>query len=173
MVHSYSQFATQGSGSLPGYSVNGYDGSDVSTAKATSNYSTYGVLYNGYAVAQTGINAICPTGWHVPLESEWTILSNFLGEESIAGGKMKETGTTHWSSPNEGATNESDFTALPGGSITSDGSLYAFGILSFFWSSSNWNPGYYWYVTLSTYDAGFGKQVYFKTEGFSIRCLKD
>jgi uncharacterized protein (TIGR02145 family)/prepilin-type N-terminal cleavage/methylation domain-containing protein len=173
VVHSYSQFATQGSSSLPGYSVTGYDGSDVPTAKATSNFTTYGVLYNGYAIGQTGINAICPTGWHVPSEVEWTTLATSLGGDSVAGGKMKETGTTHWNSPNDGATNESTLTVLPAGSITYEGSIYGFRILSMFWTSSNWNPGYYWYISLSTYDGGFGKQVYLKTEGFSVRCLLD
>jgi len=71
----------------------------------------YGALYNWHSV-NTG--KLCPTGWHIPTDTEWTTLTTFLGGVS-AGGKLKETGTTHWSSPNTGATNESGFTALPGG----------------------------------------------------------
>ena len=73
---------------------------------------TYGALYNWYTV-ETG--NLCPTGWHVPTDAEWTELIDYLGGESVAGGKLKETGTTHWNSPNPGATNETGFTTLPGG----------------------------------------------------------
>lgn len=77
-----------------------------------TNKETYGALYNWYAV-QT--NKICPAGWHVPSDSEWTALTDFLGGESTAGGKLKEAGTMHWDSPNTGATDESGLTLLPGG----------------------------------------------------------
>ncbi len=73
---------------------------------------TYGALYNLHVVS-TGI--LCPSGWHVPSDAEWTVLSDYLGGESVAGGKLKEAGTTHWYTPNAGATNETGFTALPGG----------------------------------------------------------
>jgi uncharacterized protein (TIGR02145 family) len=72
----------------------------------------YGALYNWYTV-NTG--KLCPTGWHVPSTTEWTTLETFLGGASVAGGKLKETGTSKWFSPNTGATNETGFTALPGG----------------------------------------------------------
>lgn len=86
-----------------------------------NNKDTYGALYNWYAV-NTG--KLCPKGWHVPTDNDWTILANYLGGEtydnknieSKTGGKLKESGTIHWSSPNEGATNETGFTGLPGGS---------------------------------------------------------
>ena len=77
-----------------------------------NNKNLYGGLYNGYCVI-TG--KLCPTGWHVPTDSEWTELSDYLGGDDVAGGKMKETGTTHWLSPNTDANNESGFTGLPGG----------------------------------------------------------
>ncbi|MBI5010148.1 MAG: fibrobacter succinogenes major paralogous domain-containing protein, partial [Bacteroidia bacterium] len=79
---------------------------------ATTYKSTYGALYNWYAV-NTG--KLCPIGWHVPSDDEWTLLTTFRGGYSVAGGKLKETGTLHWTSPNTGATNETGFTALPGG----------------------------------------------------------
>jgi len=77
----------------------------------TTYKAIYGALYNGYAV-NTG--KLCPVGWHVPSDAEWTTLFTYLGGESVAGGKMKETGISHWTSPNSGATNESGFTGLPG-----------------------------------------------------------
>ncbi|NCC87809.1 MAG: hypothetical protein EOM05_08075, partial [Clostridia bacterium] len=106
------------------YYVYGYDGTSVIDAKATSNYNTYGVLYN-WPAAMAGslsstsnpsdVKGVCPAGWHVPSDAEWTELTDYLGGEGVAGGKLKETGTTHWSSPNSDATNETGFTALPGG----------------------------------------------------------
>jgi len=78
-----------------------------------NNVATYGRLNNWYAVADS--RNISPAGWHVASDAEWQTLSIFLGGDAIAGGKMKETGTTHWYSPNTGATNESGFSALPGG----------------------------------------------------------
>ena len=98
---------------LPYYYVYGYYGTDVNAAKATANYTTYGVLYN-WAAALTS----CPAGWHLPGTGEWTQLTDYLGGLSTAGGKLKETGTAHWASPNTGATNEYGFTALPGSSYS-------------------------------------------------------
>src|SRR5574344_2757322 len=106
------------------YYVYGYNGTNVADAKATANYKTYGVLYNwtaamnGEASSTTnpsGIQGVCPAGWHLPSDAEWTELTDYLGGTSVAGGKLKETGTTHWASPNYKATNETGFTALPGG----------------------------------------------------------
>jgi len=77
-----------------------------------SNVNTYGRLYTWWAV--TDIRGVCPTGWHVPTEDDWITLTTYLGGEDVAGGKLKEAGTTHWWAPNEGATNSSGFTALPG-----------------------------------------------------------
>src|SRR5574344_426899 len=98
----------------------GYADMDVAAAKATENYQTYGVLYNW-----TSALTACPSGWHLPSDAEWKQLEMYLGvtqEEADEtwwrgtdeGGKLKEVGTFHWESPNEGATNESGFTALPG-----------------------------------------------------------
>jgi uncharacterized protein (TIGR02145 family) len=103
---------------------------------ASTYKAVYGALYNWYTV-NTG--KICPAGWHVPSYDEWNILSTFLGGLDVAGGKLKETGTTHWQSPNEGATNESGFTALPGSmrDVTADfGSGDEIGIYGNWWSST-------------------------------------
>ena len=84
--------------------------------KAT-NKDTYGALYNYYVVdpAANGGKNVCPTGWKVPTNDEWTALTTYLNGEAAAGGKLKEAGTAHWQTPNTGATNETGFTALPAG----------------------------------------------------------
>ena len=95
----------------PYYYVYGYEGTDVTAAQATTNYATYGVLYNWPAVMTEGI---CPSGWHIPTDEEFTELTDFLGGD--AGGKMKETGNAHWTGLNiDNSSNSSGFTALPGG----------------------------------------------------------
>jgi len=157
VVHSNSQFATQGNGSLPGYGVYSYDGSDVSTAKATSNYSTYGVLYNWHALDQVNL---CPTGWYVPSDAEWTTLITYLGGESVAGGEMKKTG-------------ELDFTALPAGLRNIYGDFdYILSNVNF-WSSSEYNSSDSWSIFLSSKDSQAQHFYDGKTNGFSVRCLLD
>jgi uncharacterized protein (TIGR02145 family) len=101
---------------------------------AVTNKNTYGALYNWYAVNTA---KLCPTGWHVPSNEEWTVLTTHLGGESVAGGKLKETGTSHWLSPNTGATNETGFTALPGGYRDHNYNAFKYiGEYSFWWSST-------------------------------------
>lgn len=112
---------------------------------SVTNAETYGALYT-WAAAMNGaassnsipssVQGVCPDGWHLPSDAEWTELTDYLGGESIAGGKLKETGTTHWHSPNTGATNETGFTALPGGDRVSDGSFHYVGGLGFWWSAT-------------------------------------
>tara|TARA_B110000211_G_scaffold222493_1_gene271236 strand:- start:58 stop:732 length:675 start_codon:yes stop_codon:yes gene_type:complete len=116
----------------PHYYVYRFAGSTVSEAKATTNYESYGVMYNWPAVMTEGV---CPTGWHIPSDGEFTELTDFLGGQTVAGGKMKEAGYDHWSSPNTDATNSSGFTCLPGGYATSDGPAGR-GEVGFFWSTS-------------------------------------
>src|SRR5574344_137160 len=134
-----------GSQTTPHYYVYGYDGTNVADAKATDNYATYGVLYNwtaamnGEASSTTnpsGIQGVCPAGWHLPSDAEWTELTDYLGGASVAGGKLKETGTTHWDSPNTGATNETGFTALPGGYRTNLGFFNNIGYHGNWWSAT-------------------------------------
>src|ERR1035437_1728963 len=94
----------------------------------------YGKLYNWYAVNDP--RGLAPTGWHVPSDAEWWTLSTCLGGAAVAGGAMKETGTTHWTSPNTGATNSSGFTGLPEGLRTDGGPFYDVGSYGGWWSST-------------------------------------
>ncbi|MBK7695522.1 MAG: fibrobacter succinogenes major paralogous domain-containing protein [Saprospiraceae bacterium] len=142
-----------------------------------SNSKTYGKLYNWYAV--TDSHNICPIGWHIPSDAEWTTLTDFLGGENTAGGKLKEAGTTHWQSPNYGATNESGFTALPGGRRNSDGSfenpLNKLGIRydGAWWTSTLFGMHSIWYRSIGYSGIGVGRNDSMETNGFSIRCIKD
>jgi uncharacterized protein (TIGR02145 family) len=160
--------SANGSNTTSYYYVYGYQGTSVSEAKATNNYQTYGVLYNWSAA----LNA-CPADWHLPSDSEWTVLVDYLGGSSVAGGKMKATGTTHWSSPNTGATNSSGFSGLPGGYRLVIATFGGVGNVSNWWSSTEYNAsnargrGLIYangLVTSYGYDMG---------DGFSVRCLKD
>ena len=171
-----------GSTSVAYYYVYGYDGTDIAAAKATSNYTTYGVLYNwpaamsGAASSDTnpsGVQGICPTGWHLPSDAEWTTLTTYLGGLSVAGGKMKEAGTTHWSSPNTGATNESGFTALPGGYRNTNGTFTTIGRYGYWWSSTQSSTNNAWYRGLPYHTGNVYRDTGGKGLGFSVRCLRD
>ncbi|MBP9649138.1 MAG: fibrobacter succinogenes major paralogous domain-containing protein, partial [Paludibacteraceae bacterium] len=144
--------------------------------------TTYGVLYNwtaamdGEASSTTnpsGIQGVCPTGWHLPSDAEWAGLTNYLGGTSVAGGKLKETGTTHWASPNTDATNETGFTALPGGNRANNGSFANFGYYGYWWSATEGGTYYAWArgMYFSSYDVY--RYLYTKELGFSVRCVRD
>jgi uncharacterized protein (TIGR02145 family) len=137
-----------------------------------ANNTTYGKLYNWYAVADS--RNLCPAGWHVPSDGEWTTLENFLGGSTVAGGKMKTT--TGWNDYNGQygkGTNESGFSGLPGGGRYGNGTYDAIGNFGNWWSSTEYssaNAGgrylFYYY--------GFSYRLNFlKREGFSVRCLRD
>jgi uncharacterized protein (TIGR02145 family) len=130
----------------------------------------FGALYNYYAV-NTG--NLCPAGWHIPSDGEWSALTIYLGPESIAGNKLKEAGTGHWTGLNSVATNESGFTALPGGCRTYTGSFTNIG-----------RYGYWWSSTEATASSAYSRDLYYgysnidrnsgsKLSGFSVRCVKD
>jgi uncharacterized protein (TIGR02145 family) len=159
-----------GSEITPYYYVYDYFGTNVANAKATTNYSTYGVLYNWEAA-----KLACPEGWHLPSEEEWTELIDYVGGKDVAGAKLKEKGTTHWNSPNAGVTNESGFTALPGGRRRIDGTFLGIGDLNYLWSSTpsndGWYPGAYLHV-LSSIENKIHTSAYFKGVGYSVRCVK-
>ncbi|MFH1120215.1 MAG: FISUMP domain-containing protein [Bacteroidota bacterium] len=131
--------------------------------------STYGALYNWYAVADN--RNLCPAGWHIPSNAEWTDLTNYLGGEDIAGGKMKEAGLLHWQSPNTGATNESGYNGIPGGIRSFFGSFMDLGSSGFFWSSTG--VGYqalYRNLQHNDSDIGWGETPVW--DGYSVRCLR-
>jgi uncharacterized protein (TIGR02145 family) len=132
--------------------------------------NTYGLLYNWFAINS---GKLCPSGWHVPTDSDWNILVNNLGGDSVAGGKMKETSTRHWKNPNTGATNVSGFTALPGGQRGSNGVFYLNGETGYWWSATLY---YQWSASQIVLGYDF-KELYQITvsahTGLSIRCLKN
>jgi uncharacterized protein (TIGR02145 family) len=154
----------------------------------TANGPVYGKLYNWYAVA--GIydaasaanpalrKKLAPTGWHIPTDAEWTQLTDCLGGQNVAGGKMKATGTIQagtglWESPNYGATNSSGFTGLPAGYRYDNGSFTNIGYDGGWWSSSENGATAAWDRVLD-YGTGFAFRFdYFKYYGYSVRCLRD
>ena len=135
---------------------------------ATNYKATYGAIYNWYTVT-TG--KLCPIGWHVPSDAEWTTLTTYLGGESVAAGKMKETGTTHWTSPNTGTTNESGFTALPGGHY--NGAFYFIGNDGYWWSTTEYSATDAWNLHLYHNVNNVFRESSNKKIGFSVRCIKD
>lgn len=151
----------------PGYCW--YD-NDSATYRAA-----FGALYNWYAVdlSSNGDKNVCPAGWHVPTDAEWTTLTTFLGGENVAGGKMKAAGTAFWQSPNAGANNESGFSALPGGGRYYDGAFSAADSIGGWWTStellSGSARGRYLYYNYSFIYRGSGS----KQDAFSVRCVKD
>jgi uncharacterized protein (TIGR02145 family) len=132
--------------------------------------SGYGCLYNWFT-ANAG--NLCPSGWHVPSDTEWTALENCLGGNLVAGGKMKEAGTTHWTTPNDGATNSSGFTGLPGGYRDSNGSYSTVYDKGCWWSATGSSSSYGWFRSLYFNTTGVSRGSLSKNFGYYIRCLKD
>lgn len=136
--------------------------------------SMFGKLYNWFSINNIDQNKnVCPTGWHIPSDVEWTILDNYLGGELVSGGKLKEIGTTNWLQPNNGATNEFDFTGLPGGYMNTLDGLRNLGYYGYYWSSSPYNSLNGWIRYLVNDKANFYRITANKKFGFSIRCLRD
>jgi uncharacterized protein (TIGR02145 family) len=136
-----------------------------------ANGAIYGKLYNWHAVNDP--RGLAPTGWHIPTDAEWTTLTTTLGGASIAGGKMKSVGITLWTTPNNGATNESGFSALPGGYRNYNGPFYNIGIRGYWWSSSQLDSSYAWYRSLENSFGFATRNPNDKICGFSVRCLRD
>jgi uncharacterized protein (TIGR02145 family) len=109
----------------------------------------------------------------VPSYAEWTVLSDYLGGESVAGGKMKSTGTQYWESPNAAATNESGFSGLPGGFRYLVGTFGSIGEGGYWWSSTENDAYVAWYRLLSFNNGNVSSLVYSKERGLSVRCLRD
>jgi len=136
------------------------------------NKPVYGALYIWYTV-KTG--KLCPSGWHVPTDAEWTILENHLGGYAVAGGKLKETGTEHWLTPNTDATNESGFNARPGGWRDGmSGGYLPLGQVSMWWTSQETSPDRpYWRELYYSSGTIFPKSGGDPSFAMSIRCVKD
>ncbi|HXB43206.1 MAG TPA: fibrobacter succinogenes major paralogous domain-containing protein [Puia sp.] len=135
-----------------------------------ANGTVYGKLYNWYAVNDA--RNIAPAGWRVATDVDWSILISFLGGEAVAGAKLKETGTTHWVSPNTGATDSVGFAALPGGYRGYQGEYDFIGTRGYWWTSSRALLTNLWYLLLYNDDSkvlldNFGPNI-----GISVRCVK-
>lgn len=147
------------------------------------NKDVYGALYtwqtaiNGDQgseyVKPSGIRGVCPDGWHVPNNAEWDDLTGYLGGINVAGGKLKENGTTHWNAPNTFATNESGFTGMPAGFRYGDGTFSQFGASGQYWSSSKpyYSEAYRRMLWYQSGGVSTGSQS--KYLGLSVRCIRD
>jgi uncharacterized protein (TIGR02145 family) len=135
----------------------------------TENGKTYGKLYNWYAVDDP--RGLAPEGWHVPSDAEWTALAEYLGGKDVAGGKLKAT--TLWENPNKGATDESGFTAFPGGYNEDNGKFKFIGKSGYFWTSSKSTTIAAYRRALFHNNTDLGRDTYNKRCGLSIRCIKD
>lgn len=132
----------------------------------------YGKLYNWYAVNDS--RGLAPQGTHIPGDYEWTTLSNYLGGDAVAGGKLKEIGTTHWLSPNTNGDNTSGFTGLPGGYRTNIGAFININNYGYWWSATESNTSSSWYRFLYYNNGNFIRDNGFsKVYGFSVRLIKD
>ena len=200
LVHSNTEFETQGNNSQPGYGVYGYDGSETAAAKSQANYTTYGVLYNWWAAMDgagssssnpSGVQGVCPTGWHLPSDDEWTTLENYLiangynYDGTTTGNKIAKSlaSTSRWtSSTNTGAVGNTDypekrnatgFTALPGGRRFYDGSFSTFGDSGYWWSATESDATNAWLRSLSYGNYSVFRVDVYKKWGLSVRCIKD
>lgn len=131
----------------------------------------YGCLYNWYAINDN--RNLAPDGWHVATDNDWTTLVDYLGGKGLAASKLIETGTLHWAAPNSGATNESGFSALPGGFLLTGEGYIGVGSISIWWSATEVDITYgsYWEI-VNGYNR-IDKYGYNKTDGHSFRCVKD
>ena len=140
-----------------------------------TNYAdTYGHLYNWFAVNDA--RNIAPPGWHVAKDSDWATLNDFLGGWEVAGGKMKETGTSHWLNPNTDATNEYGFKALPGGFRYADGRFVGVantGKFGYWWTTAEKDAASAWFRGITCVSPFFGRESVSKNYGLSVRCVMD
>lgn len=138
-----------------------------------ANKGIYGALYNYFAANDS--RKLAPAGWHIPTKEEWATLINYLGGESVAGGKMKETGTSYWISPNSDASNLSGFNALPGGYRQRGTGIFLYIGNNCYFRTSTEGSGYEssWHIMLTNQNANIATTYAEKTFGFSVRCIKD
>jgi uncharacterized protein (TIGR02145 family) len=140
---------------------------------SNSQCEIYGKLYNHYAVSDP--RGICPKGWKVPSLEDFNVLAQFLGGEAVAGGKLKDVGTTCWQTPNLGATNESGFSGLPGGQRSAVGKFGNIGNIGTWWTNTKNQNNTAWSISLFAYTGGNALYIYYNEfrNGLSVRCIKD
>ena len=146
-----------------------------------SNNAKYGKLYNWYVInlKTSGNKNICPIGWHIPSYTEWTTLTDYLGGTAVAGGKMKEVGTSNWNTPNTKASNISLFTAIPGGVRYENEQFIAIGDGGGWWTTEEYYSTYNsyndsaWFMALPNDDGGVVYKFFNKSYGQSVRCIKN
>ena len=136
-----------------------------------ANGAIYGKLYNWYAVNDP--RGLAPLGWHIPTDVEWTTLTTCLGGASVAGGRMKATGTSLWTTPNTASTNSSGLAGLPGGYRSSNGSFSSVGSFGYWWSASEVSTPGAWFRYLYYFNASAGRLFNVNSDGFSVRCVRD
>ncbi|MBI1192084.1 MAG: hypothetical protein GC205_02765 [Bacteroidetes bacterium] len=141
-----------------------------------TNANTYGLLYNGHAVVDP--RGLCPVGWGVPASPQWYDLVLFAGGEASAGGPLKAvgllgSGTGLWKAPNSGATNATNFTALPGGYRRPDGSFTGLSEMAIWWTRNAAGSGELWGGRVYNNDTNVNIDGFSIQNGFSVRCLKD
>ncbi len=179
----------------PYYYVYGYGGTDVATAKQEANYLTYGVLYNWPAAmagasssnsSPSGVQGVCPDGWHLPSDNEWKELEMALGMSQADADAIDWRGTNEGSklADNTDLWNDGDletdsefgssgFSALPGGYRYVNGSFLIIGNIGIWWSATEWSSSNVWYRSLF-YDRSSVEHYYnSKNLGFSVRCVRD
>lgn len=139
----------------------------------SANGTIYGKLYNWYAVNDP--RGLAPAGWHIPSDSEWNTLFTSLGSGNdwFFGGRMKTTGTTLWNSPNTGATNDTGFSALPGGRRYNNGASENMNNLGYWWTSTSYLDIYSWFYQLTNTSNALSRTNNLKTCGLSVRCIRD
>jgi uncharacterized protein (TIGR02145 family) len=135
-----------------------------------SNVATYGRLYTWDAAVRVAASI---DGWHLPTDGEWTVLINYLGGSALAGGKLKEVGTEHWLTPNEGATDSFDYTALPAGRRNNFGVYSNITNYGYWWSATETDATNAWYYTAYYNDNNSRRVEFFKSYAYSARLIKD
>ncbi|MCD4697930.1 MAG: hypothetical protein K8S16_17030 [Bacteroidales bacterium] len=146
------------------------------------NCDIYGALYTWDEIMKytndPAAQGICPDGWHIPTDDDYNFTIGFLGSEFLAGGKMKSTGTIEagtglWFEPNAGATNESGFTAHPGGERFSQGGFHSLGEHSYFWTSTELSEYSAWYINIYYQWDDVSLLHTIKGPSYSVRCIRD
>jgi len=130
------------------------------------------VTIHGYLYSWQAATKACPDGWHLPSMHDWWYLSNYLGGDDVSGGKLKDSGTTTWKSPNTGATNSSGFTALSSGR-SGDKNMEYLGSMTFFWTNVDDDDVTSWCASLSSSASELSIYPTDKRDGYSVRCVKN